>query len=91
MRCSPISSLETRYYIRLIVTDRPNTLGRIATVFGEAGVGLAAMEMRTLEDGLGEIVFLTHRCVESSFTSSLEDVRLLPVVESVESWLRVEE
>jgi homoserine dehydrogenase len=91
MMCRPIGQLETRYYIRLIVTDRPNTLGRIATVFGEAGVGLAAMEMRTLENDLGEIVFLTHRCTESSFTSSLEDVRALPVVESVESWFRVED
>ena len=91
MRCKPIGSLETRYYIRLVVTDKPNTLGRIATVFGEAGVGLAAMEMRTLEHDLGEIVFLTHRCLESSFTASLEDVRCLPVVESVESWIRVED
>jgi homoserine dehydrogenase len=91
MKCRPIGSLETRYYMRLVVTDKPNTLGRIATVFGEAGVGLAAMEMRTLENDLGEIVFLTHKCVESAFTSSLEDVRLLEVVDSVESWFRVED
>ncbi len=91
MKCRPIGKLETRYYMRLVVADKPNTLGRIATVFGEAGVGLAAMEMRTLENDLGEIVFLTHKCVESSFTSSLEDVRLLDVVESVESWFRVED
>ena len=91
MVCRPISSLQTRYYIRMVVTDRPNTLGRIATVFGEAGVGLAAMEMRTLEHDLGEIVFMTHTCLESSFTSALEDVRILPVVESVEAWFRVED
>lgn len=91
MACRAIGSLETRYYMRLVVTDKPNTLGRIATTFGEAGVGLAAMEMRTLENDLGEIVFLTHKCVESSFTSALENVRLLPVVDSVESWFRVEE
>lgn len=91
MKCRPIGQLETRYYMRLIVTDKPNTLGRIATAFGEAGVGLAAMEMRTLENEEGEIVFLTHRCVESSFTSALENVRLLPVVASVENWFRVED
>ena len=90
MKCAPISSLVTRYYMRLVVADRPNTLGRIATVFGEAGVGLAAMEMRTLEDEQGEIVFLTHACKERAFTSALDDVRLLPVVASVENWFRVE-
>ena len=91
MKCRPISELQTRYYMRLVVADKPNTLGRISTVFGNAGVGLAAMEMRTLENDLGEIVFLTHKCQESSFTSSLDGVRLLPVVESVESWFRVED
>jgi homoserine dehydrogenase len=91
MKCLPIGELVTRYYMRLIVTDKPNTLGRIATVFGEAGVGLAAMEMRTLEHDLGEIVFLTHKCQEAAFTSALENVRLLPVVESVENWFRVED
>ncbi len=91
MKCLPIGSLVSRYYMRLIVADKPNTLGRIATTFGEAGVGLAAMEMRTLENDLGEIVFLTHKCLESSFSSALDNVRLLPVVDSVESWFRVED
>ena len=91
MPCTPISELETRYYIRLIVPDKPNTLGNISTVFGDAGVGLAAMEMRTLENDQGEIVFLTHTCLESAFTSALTKVEQLPVVASVESWLRVED
>lgn len=91
MLCTPMSALESRYYIRLVVTDKPNTLGKISTVFGDAGVGLAAMEMRTLEDEQGEIAFLTHKCQESAFTSALEKVEQLPVVASVESWLRVED
>ena len=91
MECAPISSIETRYYIRLIVTDKPNTLGKISTVFGESSVGLAAMEMRTLENDQGEIVFLTHTCRESAFTSALAQVEQLEVVASVESWFRVED
>ncbi|MCH8309949.1 MAG: hypothetical protein IIB17_05550 [Chloroflexi bacterium] len=91
MNCAPISELETRYYIRMVVVDKPNTLGAISTLFGEAAVGLAAMEMRTLENDQGEIVFLTHRCFESDFVRALADVRKLAVVHSVESWFRVEE
>lgn len=91
MNCAPISELQTRYYIRMVVVDKPNTLGAISTLFGEAAVGLAAMEMRTLENDRGEIVFLTHRCLESDFVRALAEVRELPVVHSVESWFRVEE
>lgn len=90
MSCRPMSELESRYYIRLVVTDKPNTLGKIATVFGEANVGLAAMEMRTLDNEQGEIVFLTHLCREADFVNSLAEVRRLPVVSSLENWIRVE-
>ncbi len=91
MQCASISDLNTRYFIRLIVTDKPNTLGQIASTFGDSGVGLAAMEMRTLEADQGEIAFLTHECKESDFVSALKNVEGLEVVNSVENWLRVED
>jgi len=90
MKTTPIECLETRYYVRLRVSDKPNTLGRIALVFGKYGVGLAAMEMRTLLGGLGEIVFLTHVCLESDFTQALGEVARLDVVDSLENWMRAE-
>ena len=90
MRVAPIETLETKYYVRLQVVDRPNTLGQIATVFGKYGVGLAAMEMRTLVGGLGEIVFLTHVSNEQAFTQALGEVSRLSVIDAVMNWMRAE-
>lgn len=87
----PMSNLSSRYYIRLRVVDKPNTLGRISTMFGLHEVGLAAMEMRVLGEGLGEIAFLTHLCNEQDFTSALDKVRAESVVDEVSSWMRVED
>lgn len=93
METAPIDALETGFYVRLNVYDRPKVLGAIAGVFGEHGVSLAAMEMRVLdpERGIGEIVFLTHRSRESAFRAALEDLRRSEGVVEVCNWIRVEE
>lgn len=91
LRAAPLDDLTTRYYLRLIVLDRPKTLGCIATIFGNCDVSLSAMEMRVLEGGrLGEIVFLTHPCRESQFKRAIQAIKNLHIVESVANWLRVE-
>jgi Asp-tRNA(Asn)/Glu-tRNA(Gln) amidotransferase A subunit family amidase len=71
--------------------DKAMVLGEIATWFGKNGVSLAAMEMKTLGSGRGEIAFLTHACKESSFRLSLEGLGGTGVVDEVSAWIRVEE
>jgi homoserine dehydrogenase len=89
----PIERLETSYYVRMNVPDRPKVLGAIAGIFGDHGVSLAAMEMRVLdpENGIGEIVFLTHKSRESAFKSALLDLGRSESVKEICSWIRVEE
>ncbi|MBX3097352.1 MAG: homoserine dehydrogenase [Fimbriimonadaceae bacterium] len=86
----PMETVESRYYVRLNVLDRPNTLGRIATAFGEHEVGLAEMEMHVVGPDEGEIAFLTHISKEGDFVRSLTAIEELPVVNMVAAWMRVE-
>ncbi|HRJ26470.1 MAG TPA: homoserine dehydrogenase [Fimbriimonadaceae bacterium] len=86
-----IDQLRTRYYMRLTVQDRPKVLGIIAGIFGEEEIGLRAMEMRELNDGLGEIVFLTHLCQEQNLQRAMARLAATEVVACVENWVRVEE
>jgi homoserine dehydrogenase len=88
----PIDDLETSYYVRLNVQDRPKVLGQIALEFGHHDVGLSAMEMRVIDRKreLGEIVFLTHRCRESDFRAGLASVAALDAIVEVCSDFRVE-
>ena len=90
MQTEPIDTLVARYYVRLNVVDRPKVLGHIALAFGEFDVSLAAMEMRTLGEGRGEIVFLTHPCVEADFRGALAAMERDAVTSSIETWIRVE-
>lgn len=92
MPTAPIEELRTAHYLRIVVRDRPRVLGLIATVFGEFGVSLAAMEMRVLDADreTGEIVMLTHACVERDFRMALERIQQIDVIDEVPSWIRVQ-
>ncbi len=90
METESIQNLVTSYYLRMIVQDKPKVLGKIATVFGNHDVSLAAMEMKTLDEGRGEIVFLTHPCREKDFQDALSDFREADSVEEVSNFFRVE-
>ena len=93
METASMDGLETAYYVRMNVPDRPKVLGAIAGIFGIFDVSLAAMEMRVIdaEQSIGEIVFLTHKSREASFKAALEGLRASPEVLEICSWIRVEE
>lgn len=91
MVTAEMNDLRTSYYLRIQVHDRPKVLGAIATVFGDHDVSLAAMEMKTLEAGRGEIVFLSHPCREESFRTALQTLQATGTVETICNWFRVED
>ncbi|MBS1705582.1 MAG: homoserine dehydrogenase [Armatimonadetes bacterium] len=87
---APIDCLESRYYLRVKSQDRPMGLGQLATCFGQSDVSIAAMEMRQLEDGIAEIVFLTHRSQESSVRDAIVQIESMGKGDSVQTCIRVE-
>lgn len=84
-----MDELRTPYYLRITVQDRPKVLGVIAAAFGDVDVSISAMEMKSLGDGFGEIVFLTHPCRERDFQQALSTLHATNAVESVGNFIRV--
>jgi len=84
----PIDEVRSEYYLNLEVADRPGVLHAVSGVFAEHGVSIRSME----QEGLGDdarIVFITHDAPEAAVQSTLHDLRLLDVVRTVTSVLRV--
>jgi homoserine dehydrogenase len=87
-----ISELETRYFIRFAVADRPGVLAAVASKFGEHGVSIASViQKRVCESGDAEIVYVTHQAGEAAVRAALEDISGLDVVTEVAAVIRVEE
>ncbi|MFB3883024.1 MAG: homoserine dehydrogenase [Armatimonadota bacterium] len=86
----PIDELDTRYYVRLQVADRPGVLAAIATVFGEEGVSLASVLQMGASGQSAEIVWLTHRTQEGRMRRSLERLEALREVHEISACIRAE-
>ncbi len=91
----PVESMarvETRYYVRVTVSDRPGVLAQIAHVLGDHGVSIAAVNQKeaNADEQAAELVIMTHRARESAMQAALDSIRQLPVVVRVNSFLRVE-
>lgn len=73
---SPLSEVETRYYVRLEVFDRPGVLARITGALGERGVSIEQLvqQGRGSGDVPVEVVMLTHEAKESAVQGALDAI-----------------
>ncbi len=85
----PISELVTRFYVRFLTKDHPGVIGKLGTCFGNHGVSLESLVQTGIQDGLAEIVVVTHAVREEEFHTALEEIHTLDAVDSIASLLRV--
>jgi len=85
----PPGLVETRFYLRLQVADRPGVLASIAQIFGDNEVSLAQVVQKQVGD-LAELVVVTHRVREAGLRQALATIGCLPVVRKIASVIRVE-
>ncbi len=90
-RIQDMEEVETSYYIRMLVDDKPKVLANIASIFGEHNVSIATMVQKDHCKGRAEIVIVTHKIKEKNFRNAISLVEGLPVVSKVNNWIRVEE
>ena len=90
---SPISALETKYYMRLNVAERPGVFAQILKVLGDLDISIASAIQKETDDAArrAEIVLMTHRAKEASVQSALQAIGRLEVVNEIGSLIRVEE
>jgi homoserine dehydrogenase len=84
----PLAELHSAFYLSLDVVDEPGVLAAVATVFGDHGVSIRAME----QVGLGQearLIFLTHTAREGDVAATIADLHRLTRVDRVGGVLRV--
>ena len=88
-----IDDLESKYYLRLNVSDQSGVLGQIAMILGEENISLAEVLQKdtNLLAKTAEIVITTHPAFEVALQRSLNRISQLDVVHEVSSLLRIED
>jgi len=89
----PMSDLETKYYLRVNVADRPGVLAQISKILGDHLISISSV-IQKMTDSVArtaEIVIMTHPAKEAAMQQALEEVTRLPVVNEISNFIRVEE
>lgn len=87
-----MGDLETQYYIRLRVNDKPGVMAQITKVLGDSDVSIAAVIQKAVikPEQLAEIVVTTHLAKEESMQQALLELSQLEVVREVSNMVRIE-
>ena len=88
----PISQVETRYYLRMSVADRPRVLAQISGVLGDRLISIASVIQKEADASTqsAEIVIMTHPAQELAMQEALKEMERLPVVREISNFIRVE-
>ena len=89
----PMSEVETGYYLRLRVEDKPGVLADITRILADQGISIDAMLQREPEAGEGEtdIIILTHVCKESAADAAIAKIEPLSAQKGKVKRIRLEE
>ena len=89
-----MNDIDSKYYIRLTVEDRPGVLGEITSVFGNIGVSLRSVIQKGVEDKSSNevtLVLATHKTKEEYITKAIENVCKLKAVYKINNLIRMED
>ena len=89
----PMAEVETAYYLRMRVDDRPGVLADVTRILADLSISIDAMVQK--EPGAGEsqvdIVMLTHLTREKHIDAAIASIEALPVVRGKLTRIRLEE
>jgi len=89
----PIGEVETGFYLRLRVEDKPGVLADITRILADQQISIDAMIQREPAEGEDQtdIILLTHVTKEKNVVAAIARIEALPVVKNPVTRLRCEE
>jgi homoserine dehydrogenase len=89
----PIGEVETSYYLRMRVHDRPGVLADVTRILADSKISIDAMVQKEPEEGQSrvDIVMLTHRAIEKNVNAAMAKIEKLPTVLGKVTRIRLEE
>ena len=89
----PIDDIETRYYVRLVVQDKPGVLAQISSILGEHRISIASVIQKEgyESDGTASLIIVTHIASEKNMQFAMKEIDALHVVKGASQLIRIEE
>ncbi len=79
------------YYLRMLLSDKPGAMGKIASVLGEAGISIDRMRQTRHDSTSAPVVIVTHKTSRDSLDTALEAFSNTGVLLGAPVAIRIEE
>ncbi|HEX74220.1 MAG TPA: homoserine dehydrogenase [Dehalococcoidia bacterium] len=88
----PMAEIETRYYLRINVTDRPGVLAQISKILGDHLISILSVIQHETDSvaQTAEIVIMTYPSKEAAMQQALNELAQLTIVNEITNFIRVE-
>ncbi|MET0015158.1 MAG: homoserine dehydrogenase [Sedimenticola sp.] len=87
-----MDDVETAYYLRMQVSDRPGVMAKIAGIFADSGISIEAIQQK--EPGEGEtqvsLIMLSHTVLEKQMNEAIAEIEALECVQGPVVRIRME-
>lgn len=87
---TPADKRFSQFYLRLLVKDEIGAFASISDLFNRLGISFERILQTPVGNGYAEIVVVTHKTSLANFGQAMEQLDELKVIETVESFYRVE-
>jgi homoserine dehydrogenase len=89
----PIGEVETSYYLRMRVDDKPGVLADITRILADREISIEAMIQKEPAEGEDQtdIILLTHRSIEKQVVDAIARIEALPTVRGAIVRIRLED
>ncbi len=87
-----IEEIETAYYLRLLVDDKPGVLSQITQILSDSSISIEALIQKQPVDGQAQVpvILLTNKVFEKNMNRAITDIEALPMVSEKIIRIRVE-
>ncbi|MEW8009749.1 MAG: homoserine dehydrogenase [Candidatus Thiodiazotropha sp.] len=88
----PIEEVETTFYLRMQVVDRPGVVAKIASILAESQISIEAIQQKEPNEGENTVplVMLTQKVIEKQLNKAIAEIEQLETVFGQVMRIRVE-
>ena len=87
-----MAEVETAYYLRLTVNDRPGVLADVTRILGDQAISIEAILQKEPAEGASDasVIILTHRIREASMNDAIRQIEALDSITAAATRIRLE-
>ena len=85
----PTANIESKYYLRVNVSDKAGVLARITKIFETHNISIETMLQRPSENSSANLLISTHTATESDIQAMIDELEALDFVNARPVMIRI--